>query len=74
MRRLRFLHGFGSPNYERDSVAELACVARPHVYNWIRRSRDMPEPAVRLACGPIWLKDEIRDWLIRIGYTHLKNP
>jgi hypothetical protein len=55
-------------------IGALAGVSRQHVYNWIRRSKDMPRPAVRLACGPIWDADEIRKWLIGLGYTHLRRP
>jgi len=52
-------------------IATMAGVSRQHVYNWFRRSKDMPKPAVRLACGPICDKAEITAWLIIIGFTHL---
>ena len=54
-------------------VAAMAGVSRQRVYLWMKRSKDMPQPVARLACGPIWLKDEIRKWLVEIGYTHLRK-
>jgi hypothetical protein len=48
----------------------MAWVMKQLAHNWTRRSKDMPKPLAQLDCGPIWLKDEIRDWLVALGYTH----
>lgn len=54
-------------------IAKLAGVSRQLVYQWTRRSRDMPKPLAKLACGPIWNGAEIRSWLVDIGFTHLQR-
>ena len=54
-------------------ITEMAEVSRQRVHNWTRRSKDMPPPIAQLRCGPIWLENEIHDWLIKIGFTHLRN-
>jgi chromosome partitioning protein len=54
-------------------LASLAGVSRQMVRNWQRHSKDMPKPVARLACGPIWDGKEIREWLVKIGYTTSEN-
>ena len=43
-------------------VAVLAGVGRGLVKSWRHRG-NMPEPVAELACGTIWLKADIEEWL-----------
>lgn len=43
-------------------VAMMTGVPSGTIYSWVRRDK-LPEPHARLACGPIWLKAEIEQWL-----------
>lgn len=46
----------------RAELAELAGVQQNTVVQWGRR-RKLPEPYATLASGPIWLREDILDWL-----------
>lgn len=44
-------------------IAELASVTRAAVGNWVIRDPSFPKPIAELACGQIWLKSDVIDWL-----------
>lgn len=47
-------------------LAELAGVTSNTVASWRHRGR-LPAPVAELACGPIWLQEEIEAWLASRG-------
>ncbi|PPD58557.1 helix-turn-helix transcriptional regulator [Dehalogenimonas etheniformans] len=46
-----------------SEVAEMANVTKQVVINWRTRFEDFPSPVVELAAGPVWLREDINDWL-----------
>jgi len=49
-------------------IAELAGVSPPAVVNWRTRSNDFPNPIVELKSGPVFRRNDIKQWLrIRNG-------
>lgn len=44
-------------------IAQLAGVSRAAVANWVIRDPSFPKPVADLACGSIWLKPDIVNWL-----------
>jgi len=45
-----------------QEVEKLAGVARSTLRQWKLRGK-LPEPAAELACGTVWLKADIEQWL-----------
>jgi len=43
-------------------VAQLAGVTRGLIKTWKHRGK-LPEPVAELACGTVWLKADIEEWL-----------
>lgn len=49
-------------------VADLLEVGRDTVRKWRSRSSSrFPDPAVRLAATPIWLRGDVEDWALATG-------
>jgi chromosome partitioning protein len=46
-----------------SEIAELAGVSRQAVSNWRSRSKNFPSPLAELSSGPVWLKENIENWL-----------
>ena len=49
-------------------VAEIAAdqgVSGQAVSHWVTRYEDFPEPVVRLAMGPVWMLEDIHEWVTR---------
>ena len=44
-------------------IAERAGVATATVHSWRRRHPGFPEPAARLASGPVWRWADVEAWL-----------
>jgi len=54
-------------------IAALANVSRQTVFNWIARTDDFPTPVASLACGQIWERGAVENWLTRTGRTRLSS-
>ncbi len=50
-------------------VAALLGLSRQRVHQLATEARDFPQPAVRLAAGPVWERDAIEGWAERTGRT-----
>jgi hypothetical protein len=46
-------------------IAEMANVSRSAVANWRARNSDFPDPVAELQSGPVFLRSQIRTWLVR---------
>lgn len=46
-----------------SEIAALASVSRSAVSNWISRNPSFPKSVADLACGQIWNKEDIENWL-----------
>jgi hypothetical protein len=46
-----------------SEIAERAGVKVNTVHSWRQRHADFPEPAVRLASGPVWRWPDVFAWL-----------
>ena len=46
-----------------SEIAELALTSRSAVSNWVTRDPSFPKPIADLACGQIWSKEVVVDWL-----------
>ncbi len=51
-----------------SEIATLAATSRSAVSNWIARDPSFPKPLADLACGQIWDKVDIEDWLKKNSY------
>jgi predicted DNA-binding transcriptional regulator AlpA len=47
-------------------IAEMCGVSQPAVANWRRRYSDFPKPHATLACGSIWLKSDIQEYMDKV--------
>jgi hypothetical protein len=48
-----------------NEIATMANVTSQAVTNWRTRASDFPIPLAELASGPIFRREQIRDWLVR---------
>lgn len=35
---------------------------------WSKRAAGIPDPIIRLKCGPIWRRSDIEEWALERGY------
>ena len=54
-------------------VADLLGVSKRTATRYAARS-DFPKPAAKLAMGPIWLTDDVEDWISRTPVRRGRPP
>ncbi len=57
-----------------NEIAAMAGVTSQAVTNWRNRASDFPLPISELASGPIFRRDQVRDWLKRSNRTLADLP
>lgn len=56
-----------------QEVAQILGVSRQQLRNLIARG-DFPEPVAQLACGPVWLADNVRAYVRPLRGKWLRKP
>ena len=55
-------------------IAALAEVTRQAITNWTARDSSFPAPVADLACGQIWLKEDVVKWLKQNQHLTREKP